>query len=68
LFYIPKKREKEEGVGEGMMIGALERSTKKKSSQEEEEEEEALLWVDKYRPKTLDTLDIHPEWTEKLSR
>jgi len=50
-----------------MMIGALERSTKKKSSQEEEEEEEALLWVDKYRPKTLDTLDIHPEWTEKLS-
>jgi hypothetical protein len=64
LFYIPKKREKEKGVGEGMMIGALERSTKKKSSQEEE----ALLWVDKYRPKTLDTLDIHPEWTEKLSR
>lgn len=27
-----------------------------------------LLWVDKYRPKTLDTLDIHPEWTDKLAR
>ncbi|GJQ15297.1 hypothetical protein GpartN1_g7088.t1 [Galdieria partita] len=26
-----------------------------------------LLWVDKYRPKTLETLDIHSEWTEKLT-